>query len=99
MLHHIIVKWNITADKKTLAAEVRELYRNAADIPGINGVEIKENIIPRENRYDLMIVLNMEEEALPVWDNSDIHKKWKSEYSALIEKKCIFDSALSSIQP
>lgn len=92
MLHHIIVKWNSTEDKKILASEVRELYRNAAEIQGIHGVEIKENIIPRDNRYDLMIVLNMDEEALTIWDNSELHKKWKADYSRLIEKKCIFDS-------
>lgn len=92
MLHHIIVKWNNTADKKALASEVKDLFRNATEIQGIIEVQIKENIIPRDNRYDLMIVLNIDEDSLTIWDNSELHKKWKAEYGSIIEKKCIFDS-------
>ena len=91
MLHHIIVKWNADADKESLKTKVKELYSSAAEIKGINRVEIKENIIPRDNRYDLMIVLDIDTDSLPIWDNSDLHRKWKSEYGKLIEKKCIFD--------
>ena len=65
----------------------------AADqIEGIEHVTIKENITPRDNRYDLMIILDMSDDALQTWDDSSLHKQWKAEYSDLIEQKAIFDS-------
>lgn len=91
MLHHIIVKWKDTADKQELSQQVHILYEGAVKIPGITNVTMKENVISRPNRYDLMIVLDMDESALPTWDNSELHKKWKAEYGSFIEKKCIFD--------
>lgn len=91
MLHHIIVKWNEDVDKNTIAEEVRAMYARATQIEGIIGVEIKENIIPRDNRYDLMIVLEMDKDSLSNWDDSELHKQWKSQFSQVIEKKCIFD--------
>ncbi|MDD6043820.1 MAG: Dabb family protein [Eubacteriaceae bacterium] len=91
MLHHIIVKWNEDVDKNTIAEEVRAMYAKATQIEGIIGVEIKENIIPRDNRYDLMIVLEMDKDSLSNWDDSELHKQWKSQFSQAIEKKCIFD--------
>lgn len=79
MLHHIIVKWNEDVDKNTIAEEVRAMYAKATQIEGIIGVEIKENIIPRDNRYDLMIVLEMDKDSLSNWDDSELHKQWKSQ--------------------
>ena len=92
MKHHIIVKYvpEVT-DKKALLAEIKALYAGACDIPGVHGVEFKENCVARENRYDLMIVLDMDEAALPNWDASAIHHRWKDEYGHLVAKKAIFD--------
>lgn len=91
MLHHIIVKWNANVDKEAAAQKVHLLYAGAAKIPGIQQMEIRENIIPRDNRYDIMIVLNMEESALSAWDQSELHRQWKAQFGPLMEKKCIFD--------
>lgn len=91
MKHHIIVKWKDTIDKQELSQKVRKLYEEAVQIPGIHNVTIKDNIISRPNRYDLMIALDMDENALVTWDDSELHKKWKAEYGSLIESKCIFD--------
>lgn len=91
MIHHIIVKWNSEADKTALANEVKNLFAEAVEIEGVHGAEIKENVVPRENRYDIMIAVSMDKDALPVWDNSNLHKKWKNQYGSMIEKKCIFD--------
>ena len=33
----------------------------------------------------------MKKETLPVYDESQIHKLWKSNYSIYIDKKAIFD--------
>lgn len=91
MLHHIIVKWKDTVDKQETSQNVRALYESAVEILGIRDVIIKDNVIARPNRYDLMIALDMDEDALVTWDNSELHLKWKSEYGSLIESKCIFD--------
>ena len=92
MLHHIIVKWNDqVTDKAAIAAQVAALYAPATDIPGVRGVTLKPNVVARPNRYDLMIVLDMAAEALPVWDASDLHKQWKTDFGGLIAQKAIFD--------
>ncbi|MDO4741167.1 MAG: hypothetical protein Q4A66_10900 [Eubacteriales bacterium] len=92
MKHHIIVKYTPdVTDKKALLEKIKALYSGAAQIPGVHGVEFKENCIARENRYDLMIVLDMDEAALPNWDASEIHHRWKDDYGCLVAKKAIFD--------
>ena len=52
---------------------------------------IHENCVARDNRYDLMIVVEMEKAALPNWDASRIHHQWKEQFGGLLEKKAIFD--------
>lgn len=92
MKHHIIVKWNDSvADKGAIVKPVRELFSRSAEIGGVHGAEIYENCIARDNRYDIMIVIDMDRDALPAWDASDVHKTWKESYGAMIEKKAIFD--------
>jgi len=92
MKHHIIVKFTEEAKgDPALLGQIKALYAGAADIPGVHGVEFKENCIERENRYDLMIVIDMDEEALPSWDASAVHHRWKDEFGHSIAKKAIFD--------
>lgn len=91
MKHCILAKWNETVtDKAALLAQVRALY-TADDIPGVHSVTVYPCCIDRPNRYNLMIVLDMDREALPNWDASDIHHRWKDEYGGLLEQKAIFD--------
>ena len=93
MKHHIIVKWNESVtDKNLLAVEVKRLFDKAGPEIGVNAVNIIKNCIDRENRYDLMIVLDINKNELPVWDSSPLHKEWKEEYGGMIAKKAIFDS-------
>ena len=92
MKHCILAKWNETVtDKAALLAQVRALYTAADDIPGVHSVTAHPCCIDRPNRYNLMIVLDMDREALPNWDASDIHHRWKDEYGGLLEQKAIFD--------
>lgn len=92
MRHHILVKWNSTVkDKSALSAAVRALYDRATQVEGISGVRISDNVINRPNRYDLLIVLTMEEAALPAWDACELHKQWKRDFGDKIESKAIFD--------
>ena len=39
-----------------------------------------------------MIEMEMDPEALTVYDACEAHKKWKQEYGDLLQKKTIFDS-------
>ena len=91
MIHHIIVKWKEKEDKNKLNEAAKKLFVNAGNIPYIEKIEIKENVIPRDNRYDLMIAVFMDKSALPIWDESKLHLNWKEDFGKFIEKKCIFD--------
>lgn len=92
MKHHILVKWNeLVDDKKKMAEEATTLFNKTKKIEGIHDVNIFLNCINRANRYDLMIVLDMDESALEIYDDCKYHHIWKNEYSKFIEKKAIFD--------
>ncbi len=92
MQHHILVKWKERpADAAARCREVEEVFQPCLDIPGVHGVKVIPNVIDRPNRYDMLIVITMDEAALPVYDGCDAHHRWKDEYGGLIEKKAIFD--------
>ena len=94
MKHYITVKWlpDITKEQKAaFLPDIKEIFRGALTVAGVHAAEVFANCVDRDNRFDVMIVLDMDTDSLPIWDNSDLHRKWKSEYGKLIEKKCIFD--------
>ncbi len=91
MKHHILVKWNDSLDKESLACQAEDLFSGLKSMKGIYDVKTFKNCIDRSNRYDLMIVIDMDEQALGSYDESEIHKKWKKEYGCLIQSKAIFD--------
>ena len=92
MKHYIIAKYNASvADKEALLPRIREIFSLADQIPGVHGAEVRPNCVARENRYDVMIVIDMEKEALPAYDTSEMHHLWKDKFTPLLEKKAIFD--------
>lgn len=91
MKHHILVKFAEGTDVRALLEPVREIFAQTLSIPGIHALELKPSCSDRANRYDLMIVLDMEPEALPAYDASKPHLRWKNEYGPITEKKAIFD--------
>ena len=91
MLHHIIVKFTEGTDTAALLEPVRKIFAETLSIPGIHGLELKPSCSDRANRYDLMIVLDMDPEALPAYDASEPHRRWKAEYGPITAKKAIFD--------
>jgi len=94
MKHHILAKYKpeVTREQKERnAPEILNLFRQTLSIPGIRAVELHTGCIPRDNRYDLMIVLDMDPSALDAYDACLPHKKWKETYGPLLEKKAIFD--------
>ena len=91
MKHYIIVKFTEGTDVQALKEPVRRIFEETLAIPGIHGIEIKLSNSDRANRYDLMIIMDMEKEALPAYDVSEPHLRWKSEYGEITAKKAIFD--------
>ena len=94
MKHDILIKYKgeITKEQKTaLIPEIQELFDHTTEISGIHEVKLYPNVVDRENRYDLLIEIDMEREALDAYDHSIWHQQWKDQYSSLLEKKAIFD--------
>ena len=77
--------------KAELIPEIAELFGHTKEIPGIHDVTLYPNVVERENRYDLMIEIDMEREALEAYDNSVWHRQWKEQYGSLLASKAIFD--------
>lgn len=93
MKHYIVVKWNeLMTDKLEKIPEIRQIFDKTLEISGVKSVEIKENIINRDNRFDLMICIEMDQKSLPIYDESKAHHEWKKKFGKYIEKKAIFDS-------
>ena len=92
MKHYILAKFLPQfAEKSPLFCRIKEIFSTVDEIPGVHSAQVYTNCIDRENRYDIMIVLDMEKGALPAWDESEQHQCWKAEFAALLEKKAIFD--------
>lgn len=93
MKHHILVKFNESvSDKAKIAAEAKALFSELSGKNGIGDVIVKQNCVNRDNRFDMMIIIDMDKDALTFYDESAQHKKWKKEYACYILSKAIFDS-------
>ena len=72
MKHCILAKFTpeAKAQRAALLPRIREIFSAAADIPGVHGAEVIPNCVDRDNRYDVLIRLDMDREALPLYDVS-----------------------------
>ena len=94
MKHYIIAKFKpeITREQQTaMLPDIAELFGHLIWMDGINNVDVCQNCIDRDNRFDLMIEIDMEKDALPTYDECIWHKLWKERYGKMLEKKTIFD--------
>lgn len=92
MTHYIIVKYtDEVTDKTGLYNRINELFSEAVSIRGIDRVEVFSSCIVGANRHDLMIKMELEPEALKLFDASDIHQTWKDIFGRYIAEKTIFD--------
>ncbi len=89
--HFIIIKFENSVNIQTLIEPIRNLFNSTLSIEGIKKVEIYESNTNLPNRYDLMIEMLLTSQALKLFDNSQIHKTWKTEYGKYIVNKTIFD--------
>ena len=69
----------------------KPFLKKTLKIDGVNGVTVHKSNSDRENRYSLMIEMDMTKEGLELYDVCDAHKQWKADYGHLIENKAIFD--------
>ena len=91
MKHHIIVKFAEGTDVRALEKPVRSIFEQTLSLPGIRGVDVRLSNSDRPNRYDMMIVMDMDKDSLPAYDVSEPHLRWKAEYGGIVAKKAIFD--------
>lgn len=93
MKHCILAKYTTEAypQRQALLERIREIFSVATEIEGVHGVHIYPNCVDRDNRYDVLIALDMDKSALPAYDVSAMHQRWKTELGRLLEKKAIFD--------
>lgn len=92
MKHFILAKLKDAGTRESLKGPVEELFRETLAIPGIHDVTVKTCCVDRANRYDLMIVIDMDRAALEEYDACEPHRKWKENYGSLLQDKAIFDS-------
>ena len=92
MKHCIIAKFgDVVTDKKATTEAVKALFAAAAPVEGVKNIVIHENCVARDNRCDLMIVVEMPKDALGAWDASEIHHQWKAQFGGMLAAKAIFD--------
>ena len=93
MKHCILAKFTpeAKAQRAALLPRIREIFSPLTDLAGIHGVRVYPNCVARDNRYDVLIVLDMERDALPLYDGSAPHHLWKEEFGPLLAQKAIFD--------
>ena len=88
--HCIVVKFKERGWEMELPA-IQSLFRQVLLLPGVHDVSFFENAVKRPNRYDLMIQIEMEENALERYDGCKAHQEWKEKYGGMLESKAIFD--------
>ena len=92
MKHCILVKWNETViDKTAVENDAKKLFDDALSLPEIEDIHFINNCVDKENRYDFLIIIEIKKEDLPIWNECDVHKKWKALFGGFIESKAIFD--------
>jgi len=92
MKHFIIVKCNDQVkDISAFADQARNHFQAITKVEGVHSVRVIEGIRERENRFHVMIEIDMERSALKAYDESACHHEWKEKFGGLIEKKTIFD--------
>ena len=91
MKHYILAKFRDRDDTERLFPEIKELFRGTLALDGVENVTIRKSNSTRENRYSIMIEMNLSAEGLNNFDASEVHKKWKDTYGGRLESKAIFD--------
>ncbi len=91
MKHYILAKFRNRDDTERLFPEITELFRRAQALDGVENVTIRKSNSARENRYSIMIEIDLSHTGLEAFDASDVHREWKAVYGDRLESKAKFD--------
>ena len=91
MKHYIIAKFKDRDDTEKLLPEIKVLFQKTLDLKGVESVIIHKSNTTKDNRYSIMIEMNLSPGGLENFDASEVHKEWKSTYGDRLESKAIFD--------
>ncbi|MCI5746213.1 MAG: hypothetical protein MR270_08050, partial [Erysipelotrichaceae bacterium] len=71
--------------------DIKMIFNKCLEVKGIHQVEVIKNFVNRDNRFDLMIRIKMDESSLLEYDTCKGHSEWKEKYADKVELKAIFD--------
>ena len=91
MRHYVIIKLNDRSMKDEVAERARAIFEKTLELDGVEKVAVYPNCVDRPNRFDVMIVITMRPETLPVYDASEAHLEWKRYCDPLLAAKTVFD--------
>ena len=93
MKHCILAKYRpeVYPRRTELLPRIREIFAPLTALDGVRGVTVYPNCVARDNRCDVLIVVDMAPDALPLYDASAPHHLWKEEFGPLLAQKVIFD--------
>ena len=91
MKHYIIVKFKSDINWKGKVSDIEKIFKPSLNIEGVNSFNILKSNSDKDNRYDIMIKMDLSEQGLLNFDSSEVHSLWKSEFGDLIFNKVIFD--------
>ena len=91
MKHYIISKFRPGTPWREYLPEIEEIFGRTLRIEGVHGVDVFPSCSERPNRFDLMICMDMDAAALPLYDASEPHRTWKEKFGPMLEGKTIFD--------
>lgn len=93
MKHCILAKYRpeVYPRRAELLPRIREIFAPLTALDDVRSVAVYPNCVARDNRYDVLIVVDMAQDALPLYDASVPHRLWKEEFGPLLAQKAIFD--------
>ena len=91
MRHYIIIKLKDRSKRDEIAARAEEIFSQTLSIPGVETLSVRKSCSDKSNRFDVMIEIGLEPQALPVYDASEPHQRWKAYCDPYLESKTIFD--------
>lgn len=97
MKHCILAKYRpeVYPRREELLPRIREIFAPAAELPGVHRITVYPNCVARENRYDVLIVLDMASEACrcttsprrTVSGRRSLARCWRRRPSSILNRK------------
>ena len=81
MKHYIIAKFKDRDDTEKLLPEIKVLFQKTLDLKGVESVIIHKSNSTRDNRYSIMIEMNLSHEGLENGQDAGISLQCKAQDS------------------